>query len=101
MKTTKLFIFSRKLHRFFVLIIFAMILIMAGTGLMLKYYWQPFGLDLRMIRSLHNQMSGIFTIVLSLMALSGIYMYFFPYIQAAQKKREGETGANTHTITNK
>jgi uncharacterized iron-regulated membrane protein len=85
---TKFYVLSRKLHRFLVLILTAMTLIMAASGIAIKYYWQPFGLDLGLLRYVHNQLSLIFTIALSLMALSGLCMYFFPAWKSAEAKRQ-------------
>lgn len=67
-----------------------MTLIMAGTGLLLKYTsWAnnlPF-LDLGMMRYIHNNLSVLFTVVLGLMALTGLVMYLYPWwVQYKNKK---------------
>lgn len=73
---------ARKIHRFLVLTLTSFSLIMAFTGLFLKY---PFisshlnFLDLGMMRYIHNQLSPWLTITLLLMALSGILIYFSPW----------------------
>jgi hypothetical protein len=66
---------------------------MAGTGLLLKYTslaskYLPF-VDLGLTRYIHNNLSVLFTIVLVIMALSGIVMYFYPwYVKRRQNKTE-------------
>ncbi len=78
---TKIFLFCKKIHRILVLVISTATVFMALTGLMLKYtsfFSKYFGfIDLGMIRYVHNNLSVYFTIVLVLMAVTGLYMYFF------------------------
>jgi hypothetical protein len=74
----------RLLHRVFVIIISTVSLVMAGTGIAMKYpnivlRLVPV-LDLGMVRSIHNQLSFVFTFVLFCMVISGLYMYFYPII---------------------
>ncbi len=77
---TKLYLLAKKIHRFLVFIITAMIVIIAWTGVMMKYSWAPFGMNLAKARYVHNQLSIVFTIVLALMAITGIAMYLLPYL---------------------
>lgn len=77
----KLYLLSRQIHRFLVLVISTLTVLMAGTGLMLKYAqffskYLPF-IDLGMARYVHNNLSPYFTGTLVLMAATGLYMYFF------------------------
>jgi len=82
----KFYLFSKKIHRFLALITSAMIIIMAGTGLMLEDLSSWFGMDLGMVRFIHNKLSVSFTFALSFMAISGIVMYFYPlWIQRKAK----------------
>lgn len=73
---------ARKIHRFLVLTLTIFSLIIAFTGLFLKY---PFissrlnFLDLGMMRYIHNQLSPWLTVTLLLMALSGVLLYFSPW----------------------
>ena len=85
MTMTKFYLLAKKIHRFLVLIIAAVIMIMAWTGAMMKYSWAPFGMNLAKARYVHNQLSVIFTIVLSLMAITGIAMYLIPYLIGRNK----------------
>jgi hypothetical protein len=84
MMTTKLYILSRKIHRILVMIISVIGILMAITGVILKY---PFisknlsFLDLGLIRYLHNNLSPYFTIVFLLMSITGIFMYLFPLLK--------------------
>ena len=73
----------RKIHRLLVLVVTAGTLMMSVTGIMLKY--PVLGGNLSLMRSLHNQLSVFFTIVLGLMAFSGAMMYFLPIL--AQRKQ--------------
>lgn len=56
---------------------------MAGTGVVLKYKFLAdiWKIDSRLTRFIHNSMSAVFTIVLFLMALTGIIMYIYPLIR--------------------
>jgi hypothetical protein len=61
---------------------------MATTGAIMKYSavfskYMSF-IDLGMVRYIHNNLSPFFTAALGLMALSGLYMYF--YTLPARKK---------------
>lgn len=73
---SKLFLWCKKIHRLLVLIIVASTLIMAATGILMKYQLDATG----QIRYVHNQMSIIFTVLLSVMAATGLFMYFFPLL---------------------
>lgn len=80
----KLYLLSKQLHRLSMYITSALILVMAGTGLVLKYpvinTWFPF-IDPLRLRVIHNAVSPIFGGVLFLMMLTGIYMYIFPLLK--------------------
>jgi hypothetical protein len=76
----KLYLLAKKIHRFLVLIIIAMMAIIVWTGVMMKYSWAPFGTNLAKARYIHNQLSVVFTIVLALMAITGIAMYLLPFL---------------------
>lgn len=80
MKTTDLYILSRKLHRILVIVLCLLTILMAGTGTILKYTFVsaklPF-IDVGLTRYLHNQLSPLFTIALILMMTTGIIMYIF------------------------
>lgn len=86
---TKLIIFTRKIHRIFVLIIAVLSIIMAFSGIILKY---PFistkmtFIDLGMIRYIHNQLSPFFTIALMIMLVTGLLIYFTPWLNKKARK---------------
>jgi len=79
---TKIYLWSKKIHRILVIVITFMTLIMAGSGLLLKYNsWAnnlPF-LDLGVMRYVHNNLSVLFAIVLGFMILTGSVLYFYPW----------------------
>ena len=81
---TKLYLFSKKIHRLLVFVVLALGLFMMLSGLMLKYtayFIDNFKfIDLVMMRYLHNSVSIIFSIVLFFMMLTGTLMYFLPII---------------------
>ena len=79
----KLYLLSKKIHRVLVIAISLMILFMEITGFFLKYssVANIFSVDLRLARYLHNSLSPFFSIILVLMALSGIIMYLFPFLR--------------------
>ncbi len=85
MKTTKIYLYARAIHRFLVIIISFLTLIMAGTGIILHQSSEgenlPKNIDVNLARYIHNQLSVLFTVVLVLMALSGIIMYIYPLIK--------------------
>lgn len=79
---TKYYFFAKKLHRTLVLIITILSLLMMLTGLMLKYPALSFNLiNLGLIRYLHSQLSPLFGSVLTLMIITGIWMYLYPELQ--------------------
>ncbi len=87
----KLYLLAKKIHRFLVLIITAIMAIIIWTGMMMKYSWAPFGMNLAKARYVHNQLSVIFTIVLALMAITGVAMYLVPFLikrkEASERQR--------------
>lgn len=78
----KLYAFCRRLHRLLVVIMLSLGLSMIGSGLLLKYPVAAArlfrGIDLALIRFLHNQLSVIFTVVLICMSLTGIVLFLYP-----------------------
>lgn len=88
---TSLYILSRRFHRYLVLIILGLTLVMAGTGLFLRYpswsVWLPAWLDMGKVRYLHGQVSTYFAIALIIMVITGSYMYFHTlWVQRKQEK---------------
>ena len=73
--TPQLYILSRKIHRFMVIIIVVISLTMMITGLNMKYGW--FWLDPLFARDLHNLLSPYFAIVLLINVITGFYMYLY------------------------
>lgn len=88
------------------LVVLVLIFIMSATGLLMKYSsitteHLPF-INLDTIRYLHNTLSLYFALVLSVMALTGLYMYLFPALQqrALAKKRKITQPTPTKTADN-
>jgi len=79
---TKFYQFVRQIHRLLVLVILTFILAMSLTGAALKYSTTTLkifpNLDITRVRYFHNQVSPYFTVILGLMALTGLGMYILP-----------------------
>lgn len=88
---TKFYLFTKKIHRLSVLIILAISLFMAGTGLLLRYPAISTDhltfIDLGLIRYLHNRMSLYFAIVLAIMSLTGLWMFLYPWLMHRKQLR--------------
>lgn len=82
-----LYLFSKKIHRLMLLLVSFLIILMAITGTQMKYSIS-LGLDLGMVRYIHSQISVLFTIVLFIMMISGLLMYFLPYIKQRQTVKQ-------------
>lgn len=86
-----LYLFTKRVHRWLVLIIMFLTIVMGGTGLLLKYprvntaYFSV--LDPTLVRLVHSQLSAWFAAVLALMVVSGLVMYFFPVWQKHKQLR--------------
>ena len=79
-----MFLLSKKIHRFLVIIIATIGVLMAGTGILLKYTIISKKLtfiDLGLIRSLHNNLSPYFAVVFLGMLITGLVMYLFPMLK--------------------
>lgn len=85
----KLYLWARKIHRFLAIIIVVLSLIMGSTGMVMKY---PFlsgtfsFINPDAARTLHNNLSSYFAIVLFLMAITGLIMFLQPYLLKWKKK---------------
>lgn len=77
---TKLYLFSKTVHRILVMAISFITLIMALSGILLKYpsLSSQTSLDLRLIRYIHNNLSPFFSVMLTIMVVTGIIMYVYP-----------------------
>ncbi|NTU73303.1 hypothetical protein HGB07_03995 [Candidatus Roizmanbacteria bacterium] len=93
MTFTIFYLWSKKIHRVLMFVISITTIIMGTTGILLKYSFVttkflPF-IDLGAMRYVHNNVSPLFTILLVTMAVTGIYMYFYPILQKrATAKRQ-------------
>lgn len=90
---TSLYLLSKRFHRYLVLIILGLTLVMAGTGLIMRYpswfAWLPAWLDMGKVRFLHGQVSTYFAIAMVVMALTGGYMYFHTlWVQRKQERAQ-------------
>jgi hypothetical protein len=77
------YLFFRKMHRLLVLVTAFSTLVMAISGIFLKFSGlaKALSLNLSSIRFIHNIASPFYTILLMLMMISGVVMYFYPIIK--------------------
>ena len=80
MKNTKVYLFTKKIHRMLVVAILIMSMAMATTGF-LMYSGNYLSFDPLTIRLLHHQLSIFFTLLLGFMATTGLYLFIFPYLR--------------------
>jgi hypothetical protein len=80
MKNIKFYLFAKKIHRLFVLVILITGITMVITGLCM-YTGNYLAFSPLTIRTLHHQLSIVFAIVLGFMATAGLYLFIFPYLR--------------------
>ena len=83
MRNAHVYLWCKKIHRYLVLAIATLGVLMGGTGYMMHentYILLPAA----QIRTLHNNFSIVFAIVLGVMTLTGLYMFVFPYLKVKQ-----------------
>jgi hypothetical protein len=91
MSLVKLSIWSRKIHRYLVILISVIGLVMMVTGFKMKQATEgvivfPF-FDSTATRTLHNQLSTLFAIVLGIMMLTGLFLFLYPWIIKLTRKK--------------
>lgn len=78
--------YSRRIHRLSLLFVIILGLIQMLTGLTMKYPgWYPF-FDQTATRLLHFQTSGWFAFAFGIQMITGIIMYFSPWLQKTFRK---------------
>jgi polyferredoxin len=86
MTLSKLAVYARKSHRFFVILVILLGLVMMITGSAMKYpdlvpFVDPFA-----ARRFHGLISTFFSLVLFVMILTGGFMYIYPWLIKMIKK---------------
>lgn len=79
---SNIYLTSKKVHRFLVISIVILALIMSLTGMLLKFpqIAAVFTfISLSSARNLHSQVSFFFSLCLFLMAASGLILYLYPF----------------------
>lgn len=73
-------IISRKIHRMLVVIISFLGIIMMSTGSVIKFpgVFGGIGIDIYLMREVHNIVSTFFSIAFTGMAVSGLVMFLYP-----------------------
>jgi len=90
MSLVKLSIWARKIHRYLVILISVIGLVMMVTGYKMKQATEgvvvlPF-IDYHAARVLHNQLSTLFAVILGIMMLTGIFLFLYPWIIKLSRK---------------
>lgn len=86
MRNPALFLWSKKIHRYLVLLMVILGIVMMGSGYMMKQnsylILSPGG-----IRSVHNTASLFFSIILGVMIITGLYLFLFPYLPVNKEEQ--------------
>jgi hypothetical protein len=80
MKNPTLYRYSRLIHRYLVIIVLILSVLMMVTG----YFMHErtyLGLDPVTVRYLHGSISTLFSIILGGMLVTGMYLFLFPYLR--------------------
>lgn len=83
MRNAKVYLWCKKIHRYLVLIMAVLGILMGGSGYMMHENTYVL-LTASQIRTLHNNFSVTFAIVLGIMTLTGLYLFIFPYLKTKQ-----------------
>ena len=84
---TKVFIWAKSIHRLFLYLTTFLIFFMSISGILLKFTFFnsfPF-IEIGLIRKLHNDLSIYFVLSLTVMLITGLYMYIFPLLKNRNK----------------
>lgn len=87
MRNPALYLWSKKIHRYLVLIVFILGMVMIGSGYMMNQN-SYFSFSPMSVRYIHNAISIVFSITLGIMMLTGLYLFLFPYFPV---KKEAQT----------
>lgn len=90
----QLYVYARKIHRLLVLVMVVLTVIMTITGSIMKYLFAVhlfFFISPALARYVHNMTSPFFSITLVAMAITGLYMYWYPIIRSKMMKKEKTT----------
>jgi len=79
----KAYLLAKKFHRWLVVVIVILGMIMSTTGFFLKFpdVGNFLNVDLLFVRSLHSLVSIYFSGTFFLMATTGLIMFLFPYLK--------------------
>jgi hypothetical protein len=80
MKNPTLYRYARRIHRYLVVIVLILSVLMMTTGYFM-HKRMYFGLDPVTVRYLHGSISTLFSIVLGGMLATGVYLFLFPYLR--------------------
>jgi len=87
MNLPKLVVIARKIHRFLVGIIILLSIIMMLTGSAMKYPEIAL-IDPFFARRAHNIISTFFSLALTLMMVTGLFMYLYPWLSKIKNKSQ-------------
>jgi len=80
MRNPTIYRYARIIHRYLVVIVVILGLLMIKTGLSM-HEGLYFGFDPVTVRYVHNSVSTLFSIVLGGMMITGSYLFIFPYLR--------------------
>ncbi len=87
MRNAQLYLWCKKIHRYLVLGMAVLGILMGGSGYMMHeniYILLP----ATQIRTLHNNFSVAFAVVLGVMTITGLYLFIFPYLKTKQPPQQ-------------
>ncbi len=81
---TKIYIWAKSIHRLLLYLTTFLIVFMSISGIVLKFpFFSSFPfVEIGLIRKLHNDLSIYFVISLTVMLITGLYMYIFPLLRS-------------------
>lgn len=78
MRNATVYLWSKKIHRYLVLVVVLLGIVMIASGYMMHegsyFFFSPAA-----VRSVHNAISIVFSVTLGIMMLTGLYLFLFPY----------------------
>lgn len=90
MSLNKIYLFSKKIHRIFMLVTILSVLVMSSTGGFLKFPMlaEFVGVDSGLMRYVHNQFSIVLSVLLVIMMTTGLVLYLIPELLKSRSGRQ-------------
>ena len=91
MMMTKIVVFARRTHRLMALTMLVASLVMTSTGMAMKYPQQFAFINQGQARFVHNYISPVFVIILIVMAITGGFLYIYPWLLRIKPRQPQNT----------